>query len=113
MGWRRERLGYQRSAPSPTNLTNARNVFASGMATVATGQITGPNTSVQVTPQDQTRVCRSDHRTKHECSTSQITGPNTSVVQVGSQDQTESSTGRITGPNTSVAQVGSQDQTRV
>ena len=41
----------------------------------------------QVRTQDQTRVCRSDHRTKHECA-SHTTGPNTSVVQVRSQDQT-------------------------
>ena len=78
---------------------------------------------LQVRTQDQTRVCRSDHRTKHECSTGQNTGPNTSVVQVRSQDQTqvcrsehrtkhECSTGQNTGPNTSV-QVRSRDQTRV
>ena len=76
---------------------------------------------LQVRTQDQTRVCRSHHRTKYEC-TGQITGPNTSV-QVRSQDQTrvcrsdhrtkhECSTGRITGPNTSV-QVRRPDKTRV
>ena len=77
---------------------------------------------LQVRTQDQTRVCRSDHRTKHECSTGQNTGPNTSVVQVRTQDQTRvcrsdhgtkhECAGQITGPNTSV-QVRSQDQTRV
>ena len=102
MGWRRERVGY---------LALAGNVLAKPMATPATGQITGPNTSVQVIPQDQTRVCRSDHRTKHECA-GQTTGPNTSV-QVRSQDQTrvcrsdhrtkhECSTGQTTGQNTSL-----------
>ena len=75
---------------------------------------------LQVRTQDQTRVCRSHHRTKYEC-TGQITGPNTSV-QVTPQDQIRvyrsdyrtkhECAGQITGPKTSV-QVRSQDQTRV
>ena len=77
---------------------------------------------LQVRTREQTRVCRSHHRAKHEC-TRHITGPNTSV-QVISQDRTrvcrsdyrtkhECSTGQITGrPNTSL-QVTPQDQTRM
>ena len=75
---------------------------------------------LQVRTKEQTRVCRSHHRAKHEC-TRHITGPNTSV-QVRSQDQTRvcrsdhrtkhECTGHITGSNTTV-QVRSQDQTRV
>ena len=76
---------------------------------------------LQVRSQDQTRVYRSYHRTKHECA-GQTTGPNTSV-QVRPQDQTRvyrsdhrtkhECAGQITGPNTSVVQVRRPDKTRV
>ena len=103
------------------HLPHAWNVLATPMATAATGQNKGANTSVQVTPQGQTRVYTSYHRTKHECA-GQITGPNTSV-QVTPQDQIRveyrsdhrtkhECAGRTTGPNTSV-QVTPQDQIRV